>query len=81
MSNTMDKMMSTPMGSSEPNLQAMYQQARSNPRAFEEHIKRTNSQAYQLAMQMRNTSTPQEAIMRLAQQRGIDPNILRMLNF
>lgn len=81
MPNIMDNTNYTPMGPAASNdFQSVFQQARNNPRAFEEHIKRTNPQAYQLAMQLRNNQFPQEVIFRLAQQRGIDPNILRMLN-
>lgn len=81
MPNIMDNANYTPMGPAASNdFQSVLQQARNNPRAFEEHIKRTNPQAYQMAMQLRNGQCPQEVIFRLAQQRGIDPNILRMLN-
>lgn len=52
---------------------------RQNPRAFEEHLKRTNPQAYQQAMQIRNSANPQAIIMNMAQQRGLNPNILKML--
>lgn len=56
-------------------------QARQNPRAFEEAFKRNNPQAYQQALQIRNSFiNPQQAVMQLAQQRGINPNILRMLD-
>ena len=81
MSNIMDNTSYTQLGPTTANdFQSVLQQARTNPRAFEEHIKRTNPQAYQMAMQLRNNQCPQEVIFRLAQQRGIDPNILRMLN-
>ena len=55
------------------------QQIRQNPRAFEEHLKRTNPQAYQQALQIRNSANPQAIIMQMAQQRGINPNLLRTL--
>ena len=81
MPNIMDKTDYIPMGpTTSTDFQSVLQQARNNPRAFEEHIKRTNPQAYQMAMQLRNSQCPQEVIFRMAQQRGIDPNILRMLN-
>ena len=80
MSNIMDNTNFAPIGNRPNDLQALIQQAKSNPKAFEEHIKRTNPQAYQMAKQLRNCSGPQDAILQLAQQRGIDPNLLRMLN-
>jgi hypothetical protein len=52
-----------------------------NPRAFEEQIRRNNPQVYQRAMQIRNSvANPQQAVMQMAQQRGFNPNILRMLD-
>lgn len=57
------------------------QQARQNPKAFEENIRKTNPQAYQQAMQIRNSfANPQQAIMQMAQQKGINPNILKMFD-
>lgn len=55
------------------------QQIRQNPRAFEEHLKKTNPQAYQQAMQIRNSANPQATVMQMAQQRGVHPSILRTL--
>lgn len=55
------------------------QQIRQNPQAFEEHIKRTNPRAYQQALQIRNSANPQAIIMNMARQKGVNPNILRML--
>ena len=52
---------------------------RQNPRAFEEQLRRTNPQAYQQAMQIRNSANPQAIIMRMAQQRGLDPSVLKTL--
>lgn len=60
-------------------LSQLVQQARQNPQAFEEQIRRTNPQAYQQALQIRNSANPQAIIMQMAQARGINPNILRML--
>lgn len=57
-----------------------FQQARRNPKAFEEHLMRTNPQAYQQAMMLRQMGSPQEVIMRMLQQRGVDPSVLRMFN-
>ena len=57
------------------------QRARQNPKAFEDHIRQTNPQAYQRAMQIRNsTNNPQQVVMQMAQQRGLNPNILRMFD-
>ena len=64
-----------------PNLAQALNQARRNPQAFEEQFRRNNPQAYQQALQIRNSfANPQQAVMQVAQQRGIDPNILRMLD-
>lgn len=64
----------------DPFLNAL-RQARQNPQAFEENVRRTNPQAYQQAMQLRNTfANPQQAVMQIAQQKGINPNILRLLD-
>lgn len=57
-------------------LQQAYAQARQNPAAFEEQFKRTNPQAYQLALQIRNSGNPQAAIMQMLQARGINPSML-----
>lgn len=62
-------------------LKTMYAQARRNPQQFEEMMRRNNPQAYQRALNLRNTfANPQQAVMQIAQQRGINPNILRMLD-
>lgn len=64
-----------------PDLAQMLSQARRNPKAFEEQFKRNNPQAYQQALQLRNSFVnPQQAVMQMAQQRGINPNIIRMLD-
>ena len=56
-----------------------FNQIRQNPQAFEEHLKRTNPQAYQQAMQIRNSANPRAIISQMAQQRGINPSMLHML--
>lgn len=63
----------------QPDLTQIVQQARQNPQAFEEHIKRTNPAAYQQAMQIRNSANPQAVIMQMAQAKGINPSVLQML--
>lgn len=69
------------MKSNQPNIFDVFSQAKQNPRAFEEHVRRTNPQAYQQALQLRNSiANPQQAVMQLAQQKGINPNILRMFD-
>ena len=65
----------------QPNIFDVFSQAKQNPQAFEEHVRRNNPQAYQQALQIRNSiASPQQAIMQLAQQKGINPNILRMFD-
>lgn len=60
-------------------IENLVQQARQNPQAFEDYVRRTNPQAYQQAMQIRNSANPQAIAMQMAQSKGINPNILRML--
>ena len=77
----MDNMNYTPIGPVQDNsFENILKQARQNPKAFEEHIKRTNPQAYQRALELRNIGNPQQVVMQMMQQRGINPNILRMLD-
>ena len=61
------------------NVGQLIQQIRQNPSAFEEQIKRTNPQAYQMALQIRNSPNPQAIIMQMMRQKGLNPNILSML--
>lgn len=61
------------------NLQQMLMQARQNPQAFEEQFKRANPQAYQQAMQLRNSGNTKAAVMQMLQAKGINPSILQML--
>lgn len=86
MNNPMDRFQFSQTGMAQPSQNApdlaqMLNQAKRNPQAFEEQFKRNNPQAYQQAVQLRNTfANPQQAVMQLAQQKGINPNILRMLD-
>lgn len=65
----------------QPNVFDVFSQAKQNPKAFEEHIRRTNPQAYRQALQIRNSiANPQQAVMQLAQQKGINSNILKMFD-
>lgn len=64
-----------------PNIFDIVNQARQNPKAFEENFKRNNPQAYQRALQIRNSvANPQEVVLQMAQQRGVNPNIIKMFN-
>ena len=87
MSNPMDKFqfqstMTPQQGQSQgPNIFDIAQQARQNPQAFEDHVRRTNPQAYQRAMQIRNSvNNPQQVITQMIQQQGLNPNIIKMFN-
>ena len=62
-----------------PNFQQIVMQARQNPQAFEEQFKRANPQAYQQAMQIRNSGNARSAVMQMLQSKGINPSILQML--
>ena len=79
MSNPMDK---TPFANAPKQLEGdimhILQQAQQNPSAFEEQIRRNNPIGYEQACKIRNSGNPRDAILQLAQQRGINPNILRM---
>lgn len=57
----------------------LIQQARQNPQAFEDKIRQTNPEAYQRAMQIRNSGNPRQFVMQMLQSRGINPNVLKML--
>ena len=56
-----------------------FNEIRKNPRAFEERLRHTNPQAYQQAMQIRNSANPKAIVMNMAQQRGINPNVMQAL--
>lgn len=62
----------------EGDLMSILQQAQQNPAAFEQQIRMNNPAGYERACQIRNSGNPRDAILQLAQQRGINPNILRM---
>lgn len=76
--NLMDRSQFNSVPAAQPDIQQLIQQIRQNPGAFEEHIRMNNPQAYQMAMQIRNSQNPQALIMQLIQQRGINPSILNM---
>lgn len=68
----------TPFNNSPQNVEQLVQRIRQNPQAFEEQLKQTNPQAYQMALNIRNSQNPQAVIMQMVQQRGLNPNILNM---
>lgn len=81
MNSPMDKFGFAGSSNTQPDLIQALKRARQNPKAFEEQFKKANPQAYQQAVQLRNSiSNPQQAVMQIAQQRGVNPNILKMLD-
>ena len=79
MSNLMDN---TPFNSNAPNqhnIEMLIQQIKQNPQAFEEQVRRNNPQAYQMALQIRNSPNTQAVVMNMMQAKGFNPNILNML--
>ena len=68
-----------PYNTAPQNMEQLIDRIRQNPSAFEEQLKQTNPQAYQMALNIRNSPNPQAIIRQMAQQRGLNPNILRML--
>ena len=81
MSNLMDN---TPFSSAPYNVptqdfNTLIQQAKQNPKALEDYVRQNNPQAYQQALQIRNSANPQAIIMQMARQKNINPNVLRML--
>ncbi len=82
MANSFDSMNdfpSPPAATPSANIEQMLQQARQNPAAFEDYIKRTNPQAYRQAMQIRNSPNPRAIVAEMAKQKGVNPGILKML--
>ena len=75
MNNLMDRV---PFNTPPQNFEQIVQRIKQNPSAFEEQIKKTNPQAYQMALSIRNSQNPQAIIMQMIQQKGINPNILSM---
>lgn len=56
----------------------MLQRARQNPQAFEQFVRQNNPQAYQRAMQIRNSANPRALVTEMARAQGLAPNVLRM---
>lgn len=81
MSNLMDNtpFSSAPHNAPTTDLSTLINQARQNPKAFEDYVRQNNPQAYQQALQIRNSANPQAIIMQMAKQKNINPNVLRML--
>ena len=57
----------------------VFQNAMQNPSQFESMFKNSNPQAYDMAMQLRNSSNPRDAIIRMAQAKGINPAMLMQM--
>lgn len=66
----------TPYNSAPQNVEQLIDRIRQNPSAFEEQLKQTNPQAYQMALNIRNSPNPQAVVMQMIQQRGLNPNLL-----
>ena len=60
-------------------LKQIITQARQNPAWLEQEVKRMNPQGYQMALQIRNSGNPTQAIMQLARANNVHPSILQML--
>lgn len=76
MANLMDNV---PFNQGPMNIEALIQQIKRNPAMFEEQIRKNNPQAYQMALQIRNSPNPQAIIMQMIREKGVNPNILSML--
>ena len=70
--------MPAPYSTQMNDLSQVLMQAKQNPMAFEEHIKSTNPEAYQRALQIRNSQNPKAIVREMAMAKGINPNVLRM---
>ena len=81
MANLMDNVpfSSAPHSNSPQNIQTLIQQARQNPKAFEDYVRQNNPQAYQQALQIRNNPNARNLVMQMAKLRGINPAVLQML--
>jgi hypothetical protein len=79
MNNPMDAMNMYSANPAVPSMEELIQRARQNPKGFEDYIRNTNPQAYQRAMEIRNSPNPQAIIRQMMQSRNVNPNILRML--
>ena len=58
--------------------EAIINQIKQNPAMFEEYVRKNNPQAYQKALQIRNSHNPRAAILQMVQASGLNPNILSM---
>ena len=66
-------------GTTPQTIETLIQQIKQNPAAFEEQMRRGNPQAYNMALQIRNSPNPRAAILQLMQAKGFNPSILNML--
>lgn len=58
---------------------SMIERAKNDPRGFEEMVKKTNPQGYQLALQIRNSQNPRAMVIEMARAQNVNPNIYRIL--
>lgn len=79
MANLMNNAQLMTEANSQPNMMQIAQQAMQNPTAFEEQFRRMNPQAYQQALQIRNAPNAQSIVMQMVRDRGINPNIFKIL--
>lgn len=77
MSNPMDKVPFSNVPQPDDMMNAI-QNAQRDPIGFEAQIKQRNPEAYELACKIRNSANPRQAMIQLAQERGVNPNVLRM---
>ena len=80
MANLMNSAQFMMEANSQPNMMQVAQQAMQNPAAFEEQFRRMNPQAYQQALQIRNSPNAQSIVMQMVRDRGINPNIFKILH-
>ena len=80
MANLMDKTQFSQV-QNQTDIRQLFNQARQNPQAFEEQMRRLNPQGYNQALQIRNSiNNPQEVVIQMLQQRGFNPNVIQLFN-
>lgn len=57
---------------------AQYRNAMQNPKAFEEHVRRTNPQAYDMAVRLARSNNPRDIVMQILNKRGINPSMFNL---
>lgn len=60
-------------------LKDIIQKARQNPTWLEQEVQRVNPQGYQMALQLRQSANPMQAVLQLAQANKVHPSILQYL--